>query len=162
MEPLFYDPHISGGWGVGSRLTRPGDRSTHSNRDRAKDPGHPNQKYVLLEPGRRHRCQRGLQRSKRFAELDLTHIAHLLEPDGKLVTWTGIKDLASSKGTQPPCTREDFDTLCSGIPKCWYQVLDRGVRGIQKTGEFKILLKKDSGWYLINVDFKFKSSFRLC
>ena len=57
-------------------------------------------------------------RSKRFSELGLTHIVHLLEPDGKLVTWTWIKGLASSKGTQPPYTCREFDAIYSGIPAC--------------------------------------------
>ena len=78
---------------------------------------------LLLEAGTQHRRQS--DRSKRFSELGLTHIAHLLEPDGKLITWTGIKGLASSKGTPPPCTREEFDALGSDIPAFWYKVLDR-------------------------------------
>ncbi len=47
----------------------------------------------------RHHAKVVYDRSKRFAELGLTHIVHLLEPDEKLITWTRIKGLASSKGT---------------------------------------------------------------
>ena len=40
--------------------------------------------------------------SKPVAEIGHTHIAHLLEHNEKLITWTGIKGLAFGKGTHNP------------------------------------------------------------
>ncbi len=102
----------------------PGAEPPHSNRDSAKDPGHPNPKFAVGALTATPTPKEVYDPLKRFAELSLTHIIHLLEPDGKLITWTGIKGLDSSKGTQPPYARDEFDALCSGILTCWYRITD--------------------------------------
>ena len=95
MEPLFCNPHIFGGWGAATL-----DPETYALKQRQhKGAGASEPKICCWSPERDTDAKEVYNRSKRFAELGLTHIAHLLEPDRKLITWTGIKGLASSKGT---------------------------------------------------------------
>ena len=112
MEPLFYNPHLSSRWGAATL-----DPKTYALKQRQrKGPGASEPEICCWSPERDNDTKKVDDSSKRFAELGLTQITHLLEPDGKLITWAGIKCLASSKGTQPLCTREEFDAICSGIP----------------------------------------------
>ena len=120
MEPLFYNPNISGRWGAATL-----DPETYALEQRQrKGAGASDPKICCWSQERDTDAKEVYDRSKRFAALGLTHIAHMLEPDGKLITWAGIKGLARSKETQTPCTPEEFDALYRGIPECWYEVLD--------------------------------------
>ena len=121
MEPLFYNPNTSGRWGAATL-----DPETYALEQRQrKEAGASDPKICCWSQERDTDAKEVYDRSKRFAALRLTHIAHMLEPDGKLITWAGIKGLARSKETQTACTHEEFDALYNGIPKCWYDVLDR-------------------------------------
>ena len=77
MEPLFYNSHLSGRWGA---ATIDPETYIRTRTEKAQRTRGIRTQNLLLEPGTRHRCQRGVRRSKRFSELGLTHIAHLLEP----------------------------------------------------------------------------------
>ena len=95
MEPLLYNSHLSGRWGAATL-----NPETHTLEQRQrKGPGASEPKIYCWSPERDTDAKEVYDRSKRFAELGLTHIVHLLEPDEKLITWTRIKGLASSKGT---------------------------------------------------------------
>jgi hypothetical protein len=111
---------------VGSRHTRPGDTRTRT--ETAQGAGASEPEICCWSPERDTDAKGVYDRSTRFAESALTHTSPsptCLTRYGKLITWTGIKGLASSEGTQPPCTREEIDALCSGIPTCWYKILGR-------------------------------------
>ena len=120
MEPLFYNPDISGRWGAATL-----DPETYAPEQRQrKGAGASDPKICCWSQERDTDAKEVYDRSKRFAALGLTHIAHMLEPGRTRITWAGIKGLARSKETQTPCTPEEFDAFYRGIPECWYEVLD--------------------------------------
>ena len=121
MEPIGYNPNLSGWWGskildsnewlIKDREKRRGVKLLRSSRNRillAKS------MYLLL---------------KRMAERGVTHIHHIIKEgtDGSPIHIMGFREFRLRYGdaTGAPRTQEQYQDLCAGIPAEWRDVIDR-------------------------------------
>ena len=117
MEPIFYNPHLSGWWGASvldaqqaaldGRLREPATALTRYSAQREAD------------------AREVYERLQRFAAVGLTHLCHLVER-GRLITWDRLRDFREIVGRRGvmPCNRDEFEALCAAVPRAWKEVLD--------------------------------------
>ena len=125
VEPIFYNPHLSGWWGA-SVLDPPRYELDHR---LGKSKAH----FLRHSAERVDDAKEVYERSRRFAALGITHVCHLLTPHGRLLSWEKLTRLVGRRGERP-CSREEFEALISSLPRRWKNVLDAAAGWIAQRG----------------------------
>merc|ERR1712086_566166 len=60
-------------------------------------------------------------RSKRFANVGVTHIAHILGSDGLPMDWSAFR--RSCRPSTAPCDRPEYNALLDSLPEAWRATL---------------------------------------
>ena len=65
------------------------------------------------------------ERSRRFASIGITHVGHLLDGTGKLMSWAQFRAVAVGPDRRgcAPCEREEYESLCASLPPAWKRTL---------------------------------------
>ena len=117
MEPLFYNPCLSGWWGAHVL-----DEAIWERDQREKQP---KVKLIRHSKEREKDAREVYERSKKFARAGLTHVCHLIGANGRLMTWQVLKGLIGRRGTMP-CGRDEYEALLASIPTRWKKSIDDG------------------------------------
>ena len=113
-EPLFYNPHLSGWWGA-PVLDTPEFELQHRVRT-------PKVMFARQSVQRVQDAREVYMRSKKFAAVGLTHICHLLDSQGNIMTWQGLKLHVGRRG-EMPCEEPEFEQLLASIPQRWQDII---------------------------------------
>ena len=115
MEPLFYNPHLSGWWGAA--VLDEAEWVLNDRVARAKVV------WSRQSDGRVADATEVYRRSQQFARLGITHVCHLLTGSGKLMSWEQLRGVVGRRG-QDPCTQQEYGALLGSIPSVWRDVLN--------------------------------------
>ena len=109
MEPLFYNPHLSGWWGAAVLDSPDWERLA---RDKKPKP-----KLCRWTNEREEDAREVYERSVRFAEVGVTHVVHLLGGDGRRpMAW---REFRRSCHPNPPCDQHEYSRLIESLPEAW-------------------------------------------
>ena len=82
------------------------------------------------------------QRSVRFARYGVTHICHLLDNGGRVMSWMAFKGIGGRGGAPVPCTRAEYEALRSSLPSAWLEVLDNAATSRQQGENLRDAVRK--------------------
>jgi ribonuclease HI len=117
MEPLFYNPHLSGWWGACVL-----DSTTEELEHRIQ---RPKIRWARQSAARVAEAEEVYARSRKFAGYGITHVCHLLNGTLKIMTWGELKGIHGRRGGGGvPCERADFEALIASLPKVWREVIN--------------------------------------
>ena len=114
MEPLLYNPNLSGWWG-GKVLDSPA--WLRADRERHRDV-----RLVRASPQRRQRAAVLHQLSVALADAGLTHVAHLLSTDRGLHL-RSYHEVRHQLGRSPAFSADVYRSLLDALPAAWLQVI---------------------------------------
>ena len=122
MEPLFYNPHLAGWWGAAVLDASSGDLSQRlANEDT---------QWRRYTEQRKVEGKEVYDRGKRWAAYGITHVCHLVNSSGNLLSWAGFHSLGAQRGLNrglvPP--KSEFDALKASLPKIWLDELPGHMR----------------------------------
>ena len=100
MEPLFYNPHLSGWWGAAVLDSPDWERLA---RDKKPKP-----KLCRWTNEREEDAREVYERSVRFAGVGVTHVVHLLGGDGLPMAWREFRREAATQ-TRPATNTNTAD-----------------------------------------------------
>ena len=116
MEPLFYNPHLSGWWGA-AVLNRLLDSPDWERLARDKKP---KPKLCRWTNEREEDAREVYERSVRFAGVGVTHVVHLLDGGGLPMAW---REFRRSCHPTPPCDQDEYSRLIKSLPEAWLATL---------------------------------------
>ena len=118
MEPLFYNPNLSGWWG--SKITDPPEWETEHRR------AHPKAHWIRLSADCKERARVMFDTTKRFARAGITHVAHLISwwQAGEPVELLSHRQHTRRYHGTLPFTVEEYDSLLNALPMVWRSAVE--------------------------------------
>ena len=119
MEPIGYNPNLSGWWG--SKIL---DSNEWLMNNKEKYRG---VKFLRASKGRIILARTMYQLLERMAGRGVTHMHHIINPgeDGSPIDIMSFREFKHKYGdtSGTPCTQEQYQDLCASIPEEWRDTL---------------------------------------